>query len=303
MDEKDLELIKVIAETRSLTSAADELYLTQSAISKRIKSMEDELNTQIFIRSHHGVRLTTAGELVLEKAIKITQELSEMKNYLESHGKDVYGSLTVGVSDNYMYYHLPDVAASYHRKYPNVKITFKTNKGHLLYPLVMDNAVDIAIIRGNFWWDGVKQLLSTEAMCVVYDRSLEGIPLGDLTYIDRTTDTVQYALMNKWRHENNLMSCPSQIVMDSISSAMDLVKRGIGWALIPEIALENYDGVIKPCYFANGELFVRQTYLLCKDEVANMPQTKTFIDEVLSRKIIYPYGKEYRGETKGGYNF
>ena len=285
MDEKDLELIITIARTRNITVAADSLYLTQSAISKRIKNIENELKNRIFIRTHQGVRLTTAGELVLEKALKITNEFSEMKIYLESHGKDVFGSHTIGVSENFMFYHLPDIAASYHLKYTNVKLTFKTTKSHNLYPLVLNNDVDLAIVRGNYWWDGVKHILSTETMCVVYDRKYENVPLKDITYIERTTDSVQYASMNKWRHENDLMNPPSIIVMDSISSSMDLVKRGIGWALIPEVALDGFEGIKKPCYFANGELFTRQTFLLCKEEVAKLPQARTFIDEILKNKI------------------
>lgn len=54
MDEKDFELLEVLDETRNITHAADKLYMTQSALSKRIKSMEQELGVEILLRSRQG---------------------------------------------------------------------------------------------------------------------------------------------------------------------------------------------------------------------------------------------------------
>ena len=62
MDEKDFELLEVLDETRNITHAADKLYMTQSALSKRIKSMEQELGVEILLRSRQGIRFTPAGE-------------------------------------------------------------------------------------------------------------------------------------------------------------------------------------------------------------------------------------------------
>lgn len=58
MDEKDFELLRVLDETRNITHAADRLYITQSALSKRIKAMERELGADILLRSRQGIRFT-----------------------------------------------------------------------------------------------------------------------------------------------------------------------------------------------------------------------------------------------------
>ena len=68
MDEKDFELLEALDETRNITHAADKLYMTQSALSKRIKSMEQELGVEILLRSRQGIRFTPAGEKVLERS-------------------------------------------------------------------------------------------------------------------------------------------------------------------------------------------------------------------------------------------
>ncbi|VTS14256.1 LysR family transcriptional regulator [Streptococcus pseudoporcinus] len=68
MDERDLELLVTLDETHNITHAADRLYVTQSALSKRINTLEQELNTQIMIRSRQGIRFTAQGETVLKHA-------------------------------------------------------------------------------------------------------------------------------------------------------------------------------------------------------------------------------------------
>lgn len=290
MDELDFKILEVLNSTKNLTRASDTLNMTQSALSKRIKGMEKEFNTPLFIRSHNGVRFTTAGEKVLFHCQKVTQELLSLHSFLKNREQTVYGSITAGISDNFMIYHLPDIADSYLKKYPNVNLRFRTEKSHILYPLLLNNQVDIAIIRGNYGWDGMKKLLSTEAMCVVYNKELDNRPLDSLTYIDRSTDSIQYAMMTKWRRENGLLKDSQMITMDSIASTMEMVKRSIGWALIPEVALENFKGCIRPCYFRNGELFTRQTHLYCRNEIANQPQIRAFIEEVCANKIKFKFG-------------
>ena len=61
MDEKDYELLHALDETRNITHAADKLYMTQSALSKRIKALEQELGVEIVLRSRQGIRFTPAG--------------------------------------------------------------------------------------------------------------------------------------------------------------------------------------------------------------------------------------------------
>ena len=293
MDEIDFEMILNLNTTKNITKTADLMNLTQSAVSKRISNIEYELHTVLFTRGHSGVHFTPSGEKVLKYCSMISENISEMKNCLRETSGEVFGTLTIGVSDNYMLYHLPDLVSDFHKDFPNVDLKIRTQKGHLLYPMVLSDELDIAIIRGDYKWEGFKTLLCKEAMCVVCNKEFEGRDLSSYTYIDRGTDAVQYSLMAKWRHENNIKPSEHIIKVDSITSSMDLVKRGLGWALIPEIAFANFDGCITPCFFADGEPFVRSTYLYCKSNVYQLPQAKAFINKAVKRKIIYPYAKSY----------
>ena len=83
MDEKDFELLEVLDETRNITHAADKLYMTQSALSKRIKSMEQELGVEILLRSRQGIRFTPAGEKVLEHSRAALKQMEQLRRTME----------------------------------------------------------------------------------------------------------------------------------------------------------------------------------------------------------------------------
>ena len=66
MDTKDFTILKILGETGSITRAAELLFMTQPALSKRIKLMEAEFGRELLIRSHQGIHFTPAGEKVLQ---------------------------------------------------------------------------------------------------------------------------------------------------------------------------------------------------------------------------------------------
>ena len=92
MDEKDFVLLRVLDETRNITRAADQLYITQSALSKRIKVIERELGVSILLRSRQGIRFTPAGEAVLTQTTAAARELDELRRTLLEMGDEVSGT-------------------------------------------------------------------------------------------------------------------------------------------------------------------------------------------------------------------
>ena len=82
MDEQDFRLLNVLGRTRNITHAADELYITQSSVSKRIRQMERELGTTLMLRSRQGIQFTPSGEIVLAHIQHILHELDQIRQEL-----------------------------------------------------------------------------------------------------------------------------------------------------------------------------------------------------------------------------
>lgn len=278
MDEKDFALLHMLKECGNITHAADRLYLTQSALSKRIKAIERELGCEIIIRTRKGVRFTPEGELVLGRTAQVRHELDLLRRELGATQGEVCGTLRAGFSTNYAFVHLADVIAEYHERYPLVHLDISIGKSSDLHGRLQSGALDLAVLRGELPWDGMQYLLAQERLCAVCTHELEQVPLSELTYINHTTDLAQTALMTRWLHENNLANDANRINVTDLMTCQELVKRGIGWALLPEIVLDDFDGCIRPCTFANGEPFIRRMYIDCQKESERLPQVQALIE-------------------------
>ena len=285
MDEKDFELLRVLDETRNITHAADRLYITQSALSKRIKGIEQELGIELLLRSRQGIRFTPAGEMVLQRSQAAAKELETLRENLSSSGPELAGTLHAGVSVNYAQYRLPDTLAAYHKEYPKVKLHITTGQSRHIYRQLQDGDLDVAILRGEFPWDGERFMLSVEKLCVICRQEDAGKPLSELLYISHKTDLALAGLTAQWMRENGLNSGHAGICVDSISACVEMVRRGLGWALLPEICLSDFEGSVRPCVFANGEPFVRRTWLLFQQEAVRLPQVSAFVEAIKHRHI------------------
>lgn len=285
MDEKDFELIAILGETGNITKAADRLYITQSALSKRIKAIEKDLGMQLLLRSRQGIRFTPEGEAVLNGCRKAADVLETMRKDIITGKGEVRGTLRAGISLNYAQYTLPDKLALYHQRFPDVHLNITTGQSSQLFQKLQEGAFDVAIIRGEFPWDGFHYLLSQEKICLVYDPKYRGTTLNDFMYIGRKTDPLHSAQISRWMYEHNVTPPSAGIRMDSITTCMELVKRGLGWSLLPEIVLDDYPGVILPCTFQDGEPFVRRTRLLMTLDGEKLPQVAAFC-QVIRGNIV-----------------
>ena len=153
MDEKDYELLHALDETRNITHAADKLYMTQSALSKRIKALEQELGVEIVLRSRQGIRFTPAGEQVLLHSAAAAREMEKMRRQLASIQGEACGTLRAGISVNFSYYRLPEVLTEYHKAYPKVRLDIATGHSRNIYQQMLDSSLDVAVLRGEYPWD------------------------------------------------------------------------------------------------------------------------------------------------------
>ena len=283
MNEKDYMILKVLGETKNITHASEILFMTQSAISKRIRAIEEEFGKELLVRSHQGVTFTPAGEKVLAFCNKMTSELEQMKQQLEVAEDEICGTLKAGYSISYGTYRLARQIADYHKAYPKVNLQVTSDQSGALYQQMIDGSLDIAIIRGEYPWDGIKYQISEETVYLVCSKENQDRPLTDYMYISRKTDPYLTSQMQRWLREAGLVTRSSNITVDNITTCRELVQTGIGWAILPEIALEDFDGIKRRLAFGPAEPFIRKTYILCQKGAAKLPQVEKFIEMIVGK--------------------
>lgn len=97
MDLKQVVAVVTVSETGSVTRAAELLHIVQPALTRQIKQLEDELGTQLFVRTRQGMRLTPAGETFVAHGRRALAELDRARDEIRPDPEDLHGTVTVGL--------------------------------------------------------------------------------------------------------------------------------------------------------------------------------------------------------------
>ena len=127
----NLELYKTfyyVAKNESISRAANELLISQPAISKAIKTLEDQLNTNLFIRKRDGVELTEAGETIYKKIKDAMDLIGSAESDLKTLTNMESGTINIGASKTIIHEFLMPYIKSFHKAHPNINIKIHTDK-------------------------------------------------------------------------------------------------------------------------------------------------------------------------------
>lgn len=146
MNTTQLRAFLVVAETASFSRAAEELHLTQPAISKRIAQLEDELDTRLLDRIGRQVSLTEAGRALLPRARHILTEMEDSRRAIQNLAGAVSGPLRLGTSHHVGQHHLPALLRSYSKRYPEVELDLHFLDSETACAAVAQGGLELAVV-------------------------------------------------------------------------------------------------------------------------------------------------------------
>ncbi len=135
-----------VADRRSFSDAAHAMGLTQPAISKQIKSLEDELGVTFFLRDAASVQLTEAGVRAYQTGKRLLQEYQGLVDYCRGMQEVVRGRLRVGASTIPGTYLLPLALREFRMNYPHVELNVTVASSGNIVQRLLQGAVDLAIV-------------------------------------------------------------------------------------------------------------------------------------------------------------
>lgn len=147
----NLDLYKVfytVAKCGSLTKAAEELYISQPAVSQSIKQLESQLGVPLFNRTHRGMELSArGGKLIFSKVEQAIRLFNEAESQLEQVNSSAAGTIRIGASATIFEYFLADKIVEYHKKFPAVKIELVSDLPPVPSVGIKENRCDIAFVN------------------------------------------------------------------------------------------------------------------------------------------------------------
>jgi DNA-binding transcriptional LysR family regulator len=249
IDVLGLQAFVSIAERGSFHGAASHLNLSQTALSHRIRKLEESLATQLFMRTTRQVTLTAAGTTLLPRAKKLFAELGEAIGELRGAAVEREDRVVFGCLPTIAMECLPKIISDFARAHPGVQVKVLDNSATEIAERVQagDAEFGVTIVAANRWDLELKPVAKEPFVLVCHrdlpiaaNRSLTWSQIQDVPLVRISAETGNRILIDdalgarretlSWRYE-----------VQRVTTAVSLVRSGIGGAIVPQLAFDVVD--------------------------------------------------------------
>ncbi len=249
MDTESLTAFVAVAKSGSFSIAAQKLFLTQPAISKRISKLEESLNHRLLDRLGRELQLTEAGQLLLPKAEAVLLELNTIERGIKELSGEIVGSLRVATSHHVGLHHLPPILREFASTHTNVNLQFDFLDSEQAHQKVLSGECELAIVtlapkieaplRSEvIWLDplavvvGKEHQLTQHKSITLETLSQEPAILPDLnTYTGRIIKQI---------FEQAGLSIRVNMATNYLETIKMMVSVGLGWSILPRTLVDEH---------------------------------------------------------------
>lgn len=146
MEVKHLAYFAEVTRTGSFTRAAENLYITQPALSRIVKSLEEELGVELFIRARKKLILTKAGKIVYDHALKLQDQFTELKEELDAYVTQREGHIRIGLPTVADVVFFSELISSFHKDHPDVVFQLEEDGSKAIEEKVMEAKLDFGVV-------------------------------------------------------------------------------------------------------------------------------------------------------------
>lgn len=265
MDERDWKIISTLYKYKNITKTANVLFISQPALTARIKQIEQNLGVQLINRSNKGVSFTPYGEYAAQFAMHQLKELYMFKQNLKSFGNEVTGILKIAVSSIIGRYYLPTLLENFQQLYPKIRFEIITTPSSEVNKLMKAHIVDFGFTKNASFFDKSNKLLLTTYNALIackYPFNIEDLPeMNLITY--PYEDSYRVSIWNWWKQT---FDCRPNVgtKVSNLDISKEMIFAGLGYGILPEILVPECSGPLftKAMYFKDGSLFKRNTWLI-----------------------------------------
>lgn len=281
MESNELKIFRAVAQTGSITKAAQTLGYVQSNVTARIQQLESDLNTQLFYRQR-GMILTPTGEKLLAYAEKIIYLLDEADKDIKD-SCEPSGSLSIGVSHTMSAIQLPELLAKYHRSYPKVDLSLTTDQSDELIYKINHFQLDGAFVKTLSLNDeNIKKELVVEEKLVLISHPMYK-DIEDLyckPFLMNTAGCTNRIQLENWLKSKGISNI-RYMEFNNLNSIIDGVIADLGASFVPESAVKDYEkkGLLKSFVSPDQYNITRTFFIRRKDSLMTSSLSK-FIEMI-----------------------
>jgi len=144
-----LHIFKTVAYYASFTKAAERLFISQPAVSKTVRNLEETYKSTFFIRKRNSIELTDEGKVFLTYVNRILSVYGEIDDFFLTTKKQQPTNIKFGVSTTVASYVIPKVIANFRTQFPQTSFNIKSGNSETIETLILNQALDFGITEGK----------------------------------------------------------------------------------------------------------------------------------------------------------
>ena len=248
MDTDSLQAFIAVAQNASFSLAAQQLHLTQPAVSKRIAALEQDLDVRLFDRLGRQVLLTEAGQTLLPRALRIAQELGDCRRAILNLSGLVAGRLVIATSHHIGLHRLPPLLRTYVERFPHVQLDLRFTDSELGCAMIAQGEAELGIVTlppnadnmlicEKVWDDPLVIMVNRDhplaAQSALNTHHLAQYPVilpGEITFTRRLVDEF---------FSHNGVELKVAFSTNYLETIKMMVSVGLGWSVLPASMLDD----------------------------------------------------------------
>lgn len=243
MADRRLQVFYTVAKQLSFTKAAEQLFMTQPAVTFQVKQLEEHFNTRLFERSHGRIALTPAGRLVMDYAERVLALSEEMDTRVADLTGAVGGPLLLGASTTIAEYILPKILGEFKAAHPEVQAHMTVANSETIVNRVADHTLDVGLIESPSYLPALENEVCCDDELVVIcapghalagRRSVKAQDLAALAWVRREPGSGTREFTDNYLRECAVSPEDLNVMMElgSPEAMKSLVETGIAVAVV-----------------------------------------------------------------------
>lgn len=242
---KQLQYFVMVAESGGFSQASEAAHLAQSALSRHVRLLEDELQTRLFDRTGRGVMLTEQGDYLLEQCRSILDQVVHVQHSLQSWYEHPIGRVRLGMTPTGSIYGAPLLIRESRKQYPEITLHVSEGISAQLCNRVLDGQLDLALVFEEPRSELLRtELMRNEEMCLVTAPNLDlpdPVPISMLAKLNLILPTqhgrIRVAVERSCSAAG--IRCEPAYCVDAVSTMKNLAANGDGVAVLTRHSVES----------------------------------------------------------------
>lgn len=282
---RHMQIFTVVYQEMNITKAAALLHMTQPAVTRSIRELEDYYGIRLFERINHRLFRTESGEEFYTRALHITECFADLEKGIRNW--DEFGVLRVGASITIGNFLLPRLVPEFQRRHPNLRIKVTISNSAKIQQAILENAIDLALIEETASSEHiVSALLAEDRLCPIFPPghpllSPPEVSLRDITaypLLLRETGSAGRSFLNQVFSLHGIAFEPAW-ESASTQALVKAVSAGLGISILPEkLVLQDIASGRVASRPIKDEPFVRKNHIIWHCQKFLTRTAKEFID-------------------------